>query len=328
MTVNELYEAYKQYIMTRLKDGSIRSACDVIKNFVLPTFGDFDVGEITTRDVMDWQSYLNGTKYTYKYKSKIYCGFTALMNYGIKFHNLTENVVSKVGNFRNTERRKEMKIWSENEFQKVYAVIDDETYRCFISFMYLMGTRKGEALALTWNDVDLNKAEVDINKSINRKRPVKGEIIKEEINSENPTSMGWHCIGGRKYQITTPKNAASYRKIVIPQNLLKILKKYRAFCEQEYDFRESDFVFGGKVPLSDQTLRRQFDRYAEKAGVKRIRIHDLRHSHASLLINKGKNILIVSKRLGHGDITQTLNTYSHLFPNAQKQIIDAIEMEL
>lgn len=75
-------------------------------------------------------------------------------------------------------------------------------------------------------------------------------------------------------------------------------------------------------------LRRQFDRYAEKAGVKRIRIHDLRHSNASLLINKGKNILIVSKRLGHGDIMQTLNTYSHLFPNAQKQIIDAIEMEL
>lgn len=99
-------------------------------------------------------------------------------------------------------------------------------------------------------------------------------------------------------------------------------------CEQEYDFCESNFVFGGKMPLSDQTLRRKFDDYAKKAGVKKIRIHDLRHSHASLLINKGQNILIVSKRLGHGDITQTLNTYSHLFPNAQKQIIDSIEIEL
>ena len=67
---------------------------------------------------MDWQAYLNSTNYKYIYKSKIYCGFTALLNYGIKFHSLTENVVSKVGNFRNIEPRQEMKIWSEEEFQK------------------------------------------------------------------------------------------------------------------------------------------------------------------------------------------------------------------
>ncbi len=277
---------------------------------------------------MDWQAYLNSTNYKYIYKSKIYCGFTALLNYGIKFHNLTENVVSKVGNFRNIEPRQEMKIWSEEEFQKVYSVMNDDTYRCFFSFMYLMGTRKGEALALTWNDVDFFRSEVTISKSLNRKRPQKGIIVTEEFNTRNSASMGWHCIGGRKYQITTPKNKAFYRKIVMPQNLLKLLQEYKNLCQQEYDFQENNFVFGGKIPLSDQTLRRQFNAYADKAGVKRIRIHDLRHSHASLLINKGQNILIVSKRLGHNDITQTLNTYSHLFPNAQKQIIDSIEIEL
>lgn len=87
-------------------------------------------------------------------------------------------------------------------------------------------------------------------------------------------------------------------------------------------------MFGGKFPLSSQTVRRRLNEYADKAGVKRIRVHDLRHSHASLLINKGQNILIVSQRLGHSDITQTLNTYSHLFPNVQKQIIYAIDLEL
>ena len=64
------------------------------------------------------------------------------------------------------------------------------------------------------------------------------------------------------------------------------------------------------------------------AGVKRIRVHDIRHSHASLLINKGQNILIVSQRLGHSDVTQTLNTYSHLMPNVQKQIINALDFEM
>ena len=69
-------------------------------------------------------------------------------------------------------------------------------------------------------------------------------------------------------------------------------------------------------------------KYEDLAGVKHIRVHDLRHSHASLLINKGQNILIVSKRLGHSDITQTLNTYSHLMPNTQKDIIAALNIDL
>ena len=62
--------------------------------------------------------------------------------------------------------------------------------------------------------------------------------------------------------------------------------------------------------------------------MKKIRIHDLRHSHASLLINKGQNILIVSKRLGHSDITQTLNTYSHLMPNMQVEVIGALNLDI
>ena len=80
LTINELYELYKNYITQRLKSGSVRSACDVIRKFVLPTFGDLDAGEITTNDILDWQNFLNSTKYKYKYKSKIYCGFTALTN--------------------------------------------------------------------------------------------------------------------------------------------------------------------------------------------------------------------------------------------------------
>lgn len=89
-----------------------------------------------------------------------------------------------------------------------------------------------------------------------------------------------------------------------------------------------DFVFGGKLPLSDQTVRRRMDQYADKAGVKRIRVHDLRHSHASLVISKGlkiEDLILLSKRLGHRDVKETLNTYSHLFPNAQKKILESID---
>ncbi len=114
----------------------------------------------------------------------------------------------------------------------------------------------------------------------------------------------------------------------MPRNLANMVWEHQHRCKQEYGYNNNWFVFGGCEPLSDQTIRRRLNEYADKAGVKRIRVHDLRHSHASLLINKGQNILIVSQRLGHSDVTQTLNTYSHLMPNVQKQIISALDFEM
>ena len=238
--------------------------------------------------MLDWQRAINEKGYKFKYKSKIYCGFTALLNFGKKFYGLPENVASNAGNFKNGEPPKEMQIWSEQEFWKVHAQMDEKLYRYFFLFMYLMGTRKGEALALTWQDVDFERQEVRINKSLNRKK----------------------------------------RKVWMTELVVTALKELREESKHDYDFAETDFVFGGKLPLSDQTVRRRMDQYADKAGVKRIRVHDLRHSHASLVISKGlkiEDLFLLSKRLGHRDVKETLNTYSHLFPNAQKKILESID---
>lgn len=327
LTVYELNEKYKLYKLQILKAGSMRSESDVIRRFILPVFGDWDVGEITSRDVLDWQRNINERGYKYRYKSKIFCGFTALLNFGMKFYGLTENVASKAGNFKNGEPPKEMQVWSEEEFWKVHAQMKDKLYRYFFSFMYFMGTRKGEALALTWQDVDFANQEVRINKSLNRKQPEKGVAV-VLATDPTPSSMGWHKINNRNYEVTTPKNKTSIRRVWMTESVLKILKDLRAESEKDYDFAETDFVFGGKLPLSDQTVRRKMDEYADKAGVKRIRIHDLRHSHASLVISQGlkiEDIILLSKRLGHRDIKETLNTYSHLFPNAQRRILEAID---
>ncbi len=180
---------------------------------------------------------------------------------------------------------------------------------------------------MTWQDVDFERQEVRINKSLNRKRPQQGEDI---VLAEDPTpsSMGWHILNSRSYEITTPKNITSNRKVWMTELVVKALKELREESEHDYDFAETDFVFGGKLPLSDQTVRRRMDQYADKAGVKRIRVHDLRHSHASLVISKGlkiEDLILLSKRLGHRDVKETLNTYSHLFPNAQKKILESID---
>ena len=325
--VKELYEEYVKYISSRLKAGSVRSASDVLRLFVLPDFGDREVESLTPQDIREWQERIIAKGFGYKYKAKIYCGFTAMLNYGIKFHDLRENVVSRVGNFKNTDRKKEMLFWTEEEFKQFYAAIDDDLYRVYFSFLYLTGCRKGESLALTWNDIDFVRKEVRINKSLNRKQKSQG--MKEQPNIPLASSdLGWHISASRSYEITTPKNKSSYRNVLMPMNLVKMLWEHHKRCKEEYGYRSDWFVFGGEEPLSDQTIRRRLNEYADKAGVKRIRVHDIRHSHASLLINKGQNILIVSQRLGHSDVTQTLNTYSHLMPNVQKQIINALDFEM
>ena len=292
--VKDLYEEYVKYISTRLKAGSVRSASDVLRIFVLPDFGEREVASLSTKDILDWQ----------------------------------EKIIAKgFGNFKNTDRKKEMLFWSEEEFKQFYAVIDDDLFRVYFSFLYLTGCRKGESLALTWNDIDFVRREVRINKSLNRKQKTKGE--KQVVNVPTVASdLGWHISESRSYEITTPKNKSSYRNILMPMNLVNMLWEHQKRSKEEYGYTPEWFVFGGAEPLSDQTIRRRLNEYADKAGVKRIRVHDIRHSHASLLINKGQNILIVSQRLGHSDVTQTLNTYSHLMPNVQKQIINALDFEM
>lgn len=114
----------------------------------------------------------------------------------------------------------------------------------------------------------------------------------------------------------------------MPMNLVNMLWEHQKRSKEEDGYIPGWFVVGCAEPLSDQTLCRRLNEYADKAGVKRIRVHYIRHSHASLLINKGQNILIVSQRLGHSDVTQTLNTYSHLMPNVQKQIVNDLDFEM
>ncbi|MBR2871681.1 MAG: site-specific integrase [Clostridia bacterium] len=204
----------------------------------------------------------------------------------------------------------------------------DKKHKLIFTSLYLTGMRKGEALALTWGDIDFHRKEIKVAKSLNRKRPKKGGDVILTSHPETPSSFGWHVSKTRSYEITTPKNRASYRQILMPNNLYDMTYEHYVQVKQDYGFSNNIFVFGGEVPVSDQTLRRRFDSYAQKAGVKKIRIHDLRHSHASLLINKGQNILIVSKRLGHSNITQTLNTYSHLMPNMQLEIVGALNIDI
>jgi integrase len=166
-------------------------------------------------------------------------------------------------------------------------------YALLFTFLYTVGCRRGEALALGWSDIDYKKGTVRITKSITFKSSKKAE--------------------GDRYEITTPKNKGSVRTVTVPPFLLDLLREANKNGA-------GAFLFGGDAPLPATSIERHLTACATAGGVKRIRVHDLRHSCASYLIHAGVSIVAVSRQLGHTDIEQTLNTYSHMLPDDREQV--------
>ena len=117
--------------------------------------------------------------------------------------------------------------------------------------------------------------------------------------------------------ITTPKTEQSVRKIDIPQFLLEEIVSY---YNRLYKYPRDARLF----PIVQEAVQHKLKRNIEKAGVKCIRVHDLRHSHVAFLINQGVDPLVIKERLGHKDIKITLNTYGHLYPNEQKKLAEML----
>ena len=185
-------------------------------------------------------------------------------------------------------------LWTVEEYEKFIDTYgeDDIMHRVLFELLFWTGMRIGEVLALIKNDIDINRRVIKIAKTFHR---MKGEDI-----------------------ITTPKTKSSKRTINIPAFLADELKEY---FDKLYEYPDDERLF----PFVQEAVQHNMKRHIEKAGVKKIRVHDLRHSHAAYLIHEGTDALLVKKRLGHLDIKITLNTYGHLYPDDQKKVAEMLD---
>ena len=166
--------------------------------------------------------------------------------------------------------------------------------------MYYCGLRRDDLKGLSWDNIDFENKTLSVVKN---------------VTNLNGNHGFW--------QLTTTKTRTSTRTRSMPDVLVNDLRELKVQNKKhQYMFTEKDFVFGDNNPLHPDVLRRNKNEFAQKAGIKQIRIHDFRHSCASLLINNGASIMIVAKYLGHAKIDETLNTYSHLFKNKMDEIVD------
>lgn len=252
-----------------------------------------------------WKEEIIKKDFSTTYKNNIYKTLRAVFNYGIKYKNLLSltSILDKMTNFTDpNELKKEMLFFTYEEFKKFIEQEKDLTYKTFFELLYFCGLRQGEALALTWNDINFDTGELTINKNLTTK------------------------LKGLKYKILSPKTKSSYRTLIIKNdNLINDLKIMYEQATKMYDFTRNWFTFGNVNPLSTTTIQNHKNKNCKLAEVKQIRIHDFRHSCASLLINKGASITLIAKYLGHGDIATTLNTYSHMYKNELETIADSLK---
>ncbi len=299
----ELAEHYFRYMKTRAKESTVYDVYKKYEARVKPYFEDYHLSEITPLLLLNFIGSLQG--YSYNYMTNLYFMVCSILKYGERYHG-TPNVSRQVDKPRKLEPKKEMQVWTAEEFTAFYKAISDVTlrdpldydkYRVFFHLLYETGCRKGEAEALYWSDFDFTKKTVSITKNITRK------------------------VEGMPYQVTTPKNQSSNRTVTLTAELCRELTAF--YKKQKKVKQHVTFAFGDEDPPTTQSIARVFKAAIEAAGVKQIRIHDLRHSCASLLISKGVSIVAVARRLGHSSVEETLNTYAHMLPDDNLLTLDA-----
>ena len=299
MTFESFYEIYVEDMQNRIRDNTWGTKTNIARTKILPYFGKRKIGEIEPRDIIAWQNELlairqpNGKPYSASYLQKIHSQLSAIFNHAVNFYHLPSNPAQKAGNMGKEEHR-EMLFWTKEEYLKFADVMMDKpvSYYAF-EILYWCGLRMGELLALTPADFNFETHTLRINKSYQR-------LHREDV-------------------ITPPKTLKSNRTIKMSQFLCDEMQDY---LKMLYEPKEDERIF----TISKSYLHHEMNRGSKVSGVKRIRVHDLRHSHVSLLINMGFTVLAIADRMGHESIDITYR-YAHLFPSEQTQMAEQLDIE-
>lgn len=295
MTLSSFYERYISDMTNRVKISTMETKKAIIKKWILPYLGNKQINNLTNNDILTWQNYLlsqkkNDKTFTSSYLKTIHNQLSAMLNHAKKYYGLQNNVAACVGNL-GTDKNVKIDFWTLEEYEKFRAEISDNpVYYYAFEILYWCGIREGELFALTVDDIDFKNKIININKTL-------------------------HVINGETI-VTDPKTRTSKRKVLIPDFLIDEINDYLSMV---YEPNDSERLF----PLSKSMLSRAIDKYSKKAGVKRIRVHDLRHSHVSLLISLGFPALAIAQRVGHESIYITYH-YAHLFPSINVELVDTL----
>jgi len=296
LIVEPLIVEYLATLTNQNKASTVYSKKFIYRDFVIPYIGQKSLSSLTAQELYKWQDAVwamknprTGEFYAGKYLTAIRGHLATFLSwaesrYGVKNH------MSEVKKPKTRLQKTKIEIWTKEDFEKFIAVVDDPTYKCLFTLAFYTGRRKGELLALSSNDV--KKDRINWDKSVTRK-----------------------TFGDTPYAVTSTKADKSQE--------LPLCKAARTAVEEYSHIAGKTFYFGDNRPLAENTLRRAFDDYIQKAEVKRIRFHDLRHSFVSMLIHLGANFTVVADLIGD-TVEQVTKTYGHMYESDKQAIIDKL----
>lgn len=292
MLFSSFYELYRSNLQSRLRLSTWKTKESIIENKILPYFGSKRLCDIKPIDVLHWQNEImdirdeSSVPYSPVYLKTIHNQLSAMFNHAVRFYGLKENPAAIAGNM-GKEKAGEVLIWTYEEYRCFIATMKERP-ASFMAFetLYWCGLRLGELLALTPSDFDFEYKIIHITKSYQR-------------------------IGGKDI-ITPPKTDKSIRRVLMPNFYAEEMKEYLTDSQAVAD---DDRIF----KFTKSYLHHEMRRGCAASGVKKIRIHGIRHSHISLLIDFGFSAVAIADRVGHESIDITYQ-YAHVFESTQKAV--------
>ena len=299
MKFSDFVDLYLSDIKPRIKYNTFLTKKHIIETKILPYFGKRKLDEIRTADVIQWQNEMmkmktkSNKKFSLTYLKIIHNQLSAILNHAVNMYNLKDNVARKAGSM-GKKNATEMLFWTQDEFQLFLEQVADKQFSYYaFEILYWTGIREGELLALTPEDFDFEKKTLRINKSYQR-------LQKQDV-------------------ITEPKTPKSNRIIVMPDFLVTEIEDFLTRLD---NLEPTERIF----TISKSYLNYEMERGAKLAGLKKIKVHGLRHSHISLLINLGYSALAIGERVGHEAVEITYR-YAHLFPTVQTDMAAHLNLE-
>lgn len=297
MTFADFCKVYEAEVRPRVREHTWLTKENIIQSKLLPFFGDMRMCDIRPVDIVRWQNSLTGSTradgdgFKPTYLRIINNQLNAIFNHAERYYNLEKNPVHKVDKMGSKEAG-EMQFWTKDEYLRFSEAVMDKplSFHAF-ELLYWTGIRCGELLALTPSDFMLESSRLRINKSY------------QSLNGVDT--------------VTDPKTPKSVRTIVMPAFLRDEMAD---FIEMRDDVAPDERLFA----VTKHFLAHEMERGCKASGVKRIRIHDIRHSHVSLLIEMGFSALAIAERMGHEAVDITYR-YAHLFPTKQDEMAAALD---
>ena len=285
-----LVENYLADCAQRLKPTTLVTKKSMITNFIMPFFSALPVSEITPLAVRNWQNEILKKGFTPSYLRIIHGQLAAIFNFALKYYGLQRNPATLAGSIGTLKQQNAIQFYTPDQFRQ-FLVCVPEQYQTAFKILFFTGLRIGELLALTVADFDAGSGTLNINKTYAEKLKIS----------------------------QTPKTPKSKRSVTLPLFLIHDISDYITKCFYNPQPGERLFFW-----LTKDILRHVKDNAAKKAGLPVIRLHDFRHSHASLLISMNVPPLAVSERLGHESVKTTLEIYSHLYPGTAASIAERL----